>query len=163
AVGERTEKGAAGRVVGVDAAIAVVADQQGAAERTEIRRRHGESPRRVERAPGSEAPQEVAVRVVDVEEPVPGTGDVIVPTLVLLGIGDDELVVDGLDVEWSKTLREVRVLEGAGTRDRLEVLVEHIDRATAEIGGVEEAAAGGIRGEGETFVHRPGRRSSDSQ
>ena len=56
-------------IVGVDAAIAGVADQQGTAERTEIRRRQGESPRRVERTLGGEAPHQVARGVVS-----PGLG-----------------------------------------------------------------------------------------
>src|SRR5439155_23145581 len=55
-VRERAEEGAARWVVGVDAAIAAVADQQRSAERTEIRRRQGEPPRRVERTPGGETP-----------------------------------------------------------------------------------------------------------
>ena len=79
------------------------------------------------------------------------------PGLVLPGVGDEEPVIDILDVERSKPVRKVCVLEGTGARDRLEVLVKYIDRATAEIRGIQEAAAGGIRGQGESFIDSPGR------
>ncbi len=162
-VGERAEEGAALQVVSVDVAIARIANQQGAAEETEIRRRQGEPPRRIERALGSKAPYQIAGGVVDVDEAVPRAGDFIRPALVLHRVGDEEQVIDVLDVEGGKPGREVRVLEGTGTRDWLEVLVEHVDPALAEIGGVKEALAGGVGGEGESFVDRPGGRVINGQ
>src|SRR2546422_465756 len=98
-------------IVGVDLSIADVADEQGAAEGTEFRRRQGQPPRRVERAMRSESPQEAAARVVHVDETKPSAHDFIAPVLVLLGVGNEEQVVNVLDVEWGKTVRQVRVLE----------------------------------------------------
>src|SRR5262249_7475807 len=85
---------------------------------------------------------------VNVDEAVPRAGDVVVPVLVLLGVGDEEQVVDVLDVERGVAGREARILEGTGPHDRPEILVEDVDRAAAEIGGLEEAAAGGGGGGG---------------
>src|SRR5205823_1380112 len=107
-VGERAEESAAPRVVGIDAAIAVVAYEQSAAEPTEIRRRQGEPPRRIERALGSETLQQVAARVENIDETVALASDVILVGLVLLGIGDEEQIVDVLDVERGKPFREFR-------------------------------------------------------
>src|SRR5262249_52304160 len=55
-------------------------------------------------------------------------------------------------------MRKVRVPERTGPHDRPEVLVEHVDLAPAEIRGIQESVSGGVRGEGETLVDRPGRR-----
>src|SRR5262249_56498546 len=55
-VRERAEEVAGLPVVGVDAAVAGVTDQQGTAERAEPRRGHGEPPRRVEWPPRGEPP-----------------------------------------------------------------------------------------------------------
>ena len=77
--------GAGGRVVGVDVAVAEVADEQVAAEPAEAARRQRQAPRRVERAPGDQPPDERAVIGEHVHEPVAPPGDVVVQRGVLLG------------------------------------------------------------------------------
>src|SRR5262249_43660819 len=114
-----------------------------------------QSPGRVERAPGGEAPDQGTAGVVNVDEPAPRAGDCLGPAGALLGVGDEEQVVDVLNVEGGKAARQVRVLEGTGAHDRPEFLVEHIDRAVTEIGGIEEAVAG-VGREGESRVVGPG-------
>src|SRR5205823_5051528 len=45
----------------------------------------------------------------------------------------------------------------------LEILIEDVDRAAAEIGGVKKSVAGGIRSEREALVDRPRPRMVDGQ
>src|SRR2546428_6160355 len=63
-------------VEGVDAAVAVVADEQVAAEETEVGRREGEPPRRGELALGSDAPEQVAGGVRGVHRPLAPAGGI---------------------------------------------------------------------------------------
>src|SRR5262249_51441055 len=97
-----------------------------------------------------------AARVGNVGEAAPV--HVLVP-----GVGDEQLALDGLDVEGHEAVRQVGILEGTGAHDRPEVLVEDVDRAAAEIGGVEAALAGRSGGEGEPRVVGPGRGVIDGQ
>src|SRR5262249_14597974 len=143
-------KAPASRVVGVDTAVAVVADEQSAAERTKIGRSQGEPPRRVQCTAGGQAPHQAAGGVVNIGEAVPCPRDILAPVLVLLGVGDEEEIVDVLDVEWRKAVRQARVLEGTRMHYRPEIFVENVDAAAAEVGSVEEAVAARIRGEGKS-------------
>jgi hypothetical protein len=141
------------RVVGVDAAIAVVADEQSAAELTEFSRRPGQPPRRVEHALRCQSPDEIARGVENIDETVPGARNVMAPVAVLLSVGNVEEVADVLYVKWSKAWREARILEGALADDRPEILVEDVDRPAAEISSIEEVVAARIGGQGESCVN----------
>src|SRR5262249_24843628 len=102
---ELTEKSAVPRLVSEEVAVPVVADEEVAAEWTEVRRSQDEPPGRVERALGSEAPEQVAANVVYVDETLPLAGNLLVPVFSLMGVGDNKPVVDVLDVEWGKAVR----------------------------------------------------------
>src|SRR5262245_42547669 len=106
------EEGPAHGVVGVDAAVAVVACEQSTAEAAEVRGSQRESPGRIERAPGGEAPEQGAAGVVNVDEPLPPSVDTLGPVGALAGVGDEKQVVDVLNVEGGKAARQVRVPEG---------------------------------------------------
>src|SRR5207253_3230556 len=75
----------------------------------------------------------------------------------LLGVGYVKLAADVADAEGGKPGRQVGVGEGAETArtqgDHVEVRVEDIDRALAEIGGVEEIARA-VVAEGQPLVDR---------
>src|SRR5262249_47739288 len=58
----------------------------------------------------------------------------------LFGVADVELAVDVGDVERGEPGRQGRVGEVAGQGGRLEGLVEDVDGAAVEVGGVEEVA-----------------------
>src|SRR6266496_1977867 len=74
---ELTQVRAGVRVVGVDVAIAEVADEQRSAEPAEVVRGQGEPPWRVQRAPGDQPADERAVVGEDVHESVARAGHVI--------------------------------------------------------------------------------------
>src|SRR2546421_5649379 len=65
------------RVIGVDPAVAEVADQDVAAEGAEGRRRQGHRPGRVELSAADKPLEQVAVRCEDVDESVAGAGSVV--------------------------------------------------------------------------------------
>src|SRR5262249_5648573 len=119
----------------VDPAISEVADEQVAGEVPKAGRRHRNAPRRVKRALGRDALQQIAVRVKDVDEAVAAAGDVIVLVGVLQGKRHDQVAADVGDAEGGVALREARVGERGGAEgDRLEVRVEDVDLAAVEIG-----------------------------
>ncbi|HWP33028.1 MAG TPA: hypothetical protein VNL97_04700, partial [Solirubrobacterales bacterium] len=82
---ERALELAARRVVGVDAAVAEVADQDVAAEGAEGRRGECHGPGGVEHSAADEPLEQVTVRGEDVYEPVAGVRDVVVLARALLG------------------------------------------------------------------------------
>src|SRR5439155_9405750 len=109
----------------------------------------------VELAARSDAPNEVAAGIEDVDEAVALARYVITLVSVLLRIRHIELVTQVLDIEGSKIVGDVRVREGTGEAGGFKVLVEHVDAAGMEIGGVEKAAGGGSA-QGQPFVDRVG-------
>src|SRR4029077_21250686 len=121
-------------VVGIDVAIAEVADQDVAAKGAEGRRRERDRPGGVEPASADEPLQQVAVRCEDVDEAVAGPRVVVVLAGALLGEGNVELAADVVDPERREPGRDRGVDEAV---DEVEVAVEHVDRAEAEAGRVD--------------------------
>src|SRR5216117_2490033 len=80
-------------------AVAGVADEQVAAEGTEVGRREGEPPRRVELTLGSDAPEQVAGGVEGVHEPMALAGDIVVLVRVLQRVGHVDSAADVPDTE----------------------------------------------------------------
>ena len=145
-----SQEAAGGGVEGVDAAVAEVAHQQ---DRVVVRaltpaklggamaRPHGESsgPREIRRTLPPARPG-VPSRLNTSTKPWCWSGHVVVLGGVLLGVGDVDLAVEDLHVERGVALGQVRVGERAGRqrRDGLEGRVVDVDRAGAEVGGVEQ-------------------------
>ena len=151
-VAELAEEGAGREVVGVDRAVAEVADEQRVVElAVALQGGPGHPPGGVELALAGEPLEQVPLGVEDVDEAVARAGDVVVLGGVLLGVGDVEVAVDGLDAERGVAGRDARVGEGAGDDDGLEVRVEDVDLAVVEVGGVE-VGAGGVEPLGEPLV-----------
>src|SRR5579863_6314789 len=150
---ERTEEGACSGVEGVDMPVTKIADQQVVAEATEIGRGECYPPGRVELTARDEAFEQVAIVVKDIQKAATLTGQIVMPGLILLRIGDIEIAANTLDVKRSVPLRYVWVLERTFEFDMGKFLVEDIERSGVEIGGVEI----GIRVDGsnrQPFVDR---------
>src|SRR4029077_5089748 len=81
-------------IVGIDAPVAEVADQDVAAEGAEGRRRQGHSPGRVEPAFPDEPLEQVPIGTEDVNESVARTRQVVVLIRLLLGEGDVQIATD---------------------------------------------------------------------
>ena len=141
-------------VVGVDLAVAEVADQQGVAEAAEPARRLHEAPGGVEPAPARDAVQQEAAPRVDVDEPEAGAGDLILGGRVLLGVGDVQLPADVLDVERRVAVRQVPVTEAAREMDAVELPVHHHDLVVVEVRRVEQLARAVHEPEGEALEDR---------
>ena len=138
---ELTEVLAGRRVVGVDPPVAEVADEDVAAERAERRRRHRHGPRRVEPVAADEPLEQVAVRAEHVDEPIAGTGGVIVLRRILLRERHVELATDVVDSERGEPGRDRGIGEAV---DEGEVAVEHVDRPEPEVARVQELAGRGV-------------------
>src|ERR1700736_256268 len=123
--------------VGVDVSVAEVADQQGAAECPEVFGCEGKPPRRVQLSVLNEPAQQVTVHVEDVDEAEPGSGLVIVLVRLLHRVSHVQPATQRLDVEWRETGGDSRIGEGAAQAHEIEVLVENLNRAEPEIGGVK--------------------------
>src|SRR5919201_3271881 len=93
------------------------------------------------------------MRVVDVDEAVSRTGDVVGPAGVLLRVGDVEIAVDRGDTEGSEARGDLLVGEGTRDVDRVEVRVEDVDGAGVEVGREEEGPRG-VETNCEPLVHR---------
>jgi hypothetical protein len=87
---------------------------------------------------------------------------------ILLGIGDEHVVTEGLDVEGGEAGGKVRIREGSRAwGSRREMLVEDIDGALTEVRGVQECAdavvgdrEAPVVGPGGGSVHSDGRQQS---
>jgi hypothetical protein len=97
-------------VVRVDPAIAEVPHQQRATKRTEIRRREGQAPRRLEKATRDQPLQEVAVGVENAYEPFAAIREVVL-IRIATGVRNIELTANGLDIERPVVVWDVRVGE----------------------------------------------------
>src|SRR6266516_3596331 len=105
-------EGAGGRVVGVDAPVAEVADQQIAAEGAEAAAgRHLKAPGRVQDATRGDPREEVAAGVEGVDEAEARPVDLILVPRALLGPGDVDRAAEVLDAEGPVAGRQVRVTE----------------------------------------------------
>ena len=99
------------QIVGVDCAVAEIADQQVAGELAEILRRDRQSPRRVERPVGGDTGDQFAAERELVDVTVARAGHVVVLELVLLGVGHEQMAVQHLRVERRVAGRQVAVGE----------------------------------------------------
>src|SRR5262249_2716616 len=134
-------------VVGVDVAVAEVADEQVAGERAEAGRGQGDAPGRVEHPARGHALEQAAAGVEDVDEALAHAGDgAAVAGGVLLGVGDVEPAVQVLDVEGGVSAGEVGVGKGAGEAGQVELAVDHVDLAVVEVGGVKEVPGADVTG-----------------
>jgi hypothetical protein len=70
---------------------------------------------------------------------------------VLLGVGDEQIAIDILDVERREASRDTRIDKASIGGRRLVVVVKNIDRAASEIGGVDKVAVD-VDTKGEVFV-----------
>ena len=143
--------------VRIDAAIPKVAHEQVIAESTKIRRGEDQPPGRNELPVRGHALDEVAVGIEDINETMALACDVILFISVLLRISDIELAFQVLNIEGRKSGGDVRVREGTSETGWGKGLVEHVNRASMEIGGVEKVA-GGIAADGQSLVDRAGGR-----
>src|SRR5215469_13041520 len=91
-------------VIGVDLAVAEVADEEGAGELAEASRRDGQTPGRVQGAARDQPPFQVALEVEHVDEAVPRPFLVVVPAGLLQSEGDVELAIEHLCVERREAL-----------------------------------------------------------
>src|SRR6266704_4640421 len=105
------EEFAGHRVDHIDAAVPEVADQQVTREAPEGGGSDRDSPRRVEPAARGGSPDQVAVRVEDVDESVGRTGDVVMQRCILLGVSHVELTAEVRDAEWRKPALDVGIRE----------------------------------------------------
>src|SRR4029077_20093210 len=96
--------------------------------------------------------QQVAVRCEDVDKAVAWPGVVVVLGRVLFGEGDVQVAADVVNSERGETSGDGGVGEAV---DQVEVAIEYLDGAEAEVGGVEELAGRGAH-QGESLVHRAG-------
>src|SRR5207247_3238237 len=69
------------------------------------------------------------------------------------GVGDIELAAQILDVERREVRRQLRVNEGVHQGDRRVVLIEDINGAGVEVGGIEATACAAV-GDGHALVNR---------
>src|SRR4029077_11838043 len=83
------------KLVGIDPAVAEIADQELVAVPPEVTRRQGDGPWGVERPPRRDSPEQVAAGVEDVDEAAAPARDVVVLFGVLLGIGDEQEILRG--------------------------------------------------------------------
>src|SRR5579859_6796781 len=151
AVGSQlAEELAGGGVEGVDPAVTEVPDQDVAAEDSEGRRRQRHGPRRVEPMPAGEPLQQGAARREDVDEAAARPGVVVVLGRVLFREGDVQVAADVVNPERGETGRDGGVGEAV---DQVEVAIEDLDGAEAEVGGVQELAGRGAH-QGQSLVYR---------
>src|SRR6185437_15290305 len=147
-------------IVGVDFAVAEVADEEVAGEDAEAcGGSEGNAPGRVEIAAGDGVRDEVSVEIEDVNDAGASAGDLLATVCSgLERVGDPDLVVEDVNGPWTVVGRQGGVGERTGELGGLEVLVVDLDRiGGAEVGrdevaggrvGVEQSEAGiaGSRG-----------------
>src|SRR5436190_390079 len=81
-----------------------------------------------------------AARREHVDEALAPARHVVLPLLVLPGVGDVDASAEVLDAERPVVLRDRAIRESAGQRHRGEALVEHVDLPVVEVGRVEQEA-----------------------
>src|SRR5438552_2991509 len=124
----------AGRIVSVDSAVAKVADEYVICEFAEARRCQRDAPRRREVTVLGEMLEQIAVGIEDADKAVRRLVDRVVLGLVLQGVGNPQVVVDGLDTEWRVALLHVWIAERPRHVYLIEVAVEDVDIAGAKVG-----------------------------
>src|SRR6202011_2128107 len=112
------------------------------------------SPRRIQCAPRRDTANQLAAGVKRVHEPMTHAGHVVLLLVVLQRVGDGDDAADVLYSERRVAVGNAAIDESAWGKLH-EVMVEDVDRAGAEIGGVKKIAgniAGDRAGDGEAFV-----------
>src|SRR2546429_4150640 len=102
-----------------------------------------------------EPPQQIALSIKDIDEPVSGAGNVICFIFVLQRIGHVEVRVDRGDAEWGVPGRKMRVSKFAVLVNGSKLRIKNVDPASVEIGG-EQESAGLVEADCEPFVYRTG-------
>lgn len=97
----------------------------------------------------------MAIGIEDIDEAKAATRHIILPIVVLLGVGYIKITIKVLDTKRCETRRQARVAERTRKRDRFEILVEDDDFVIVKIRCVEEMP-GTIRSQGKTFINRTG-------
>ena len=98
----------------IDTAIAKVAYQEGTTELTKGARRQLQPPGSVQGAPRCQPLQQIPVEIEDIHKTASRTGNIVVLFIVLLGIGDIELVIDVADAKRRIARRDLIVGKGPG-------------------------------------------------
>ena len=153
-VGELTQEGAGIGIECVDVAIAEIADQQIMAELAKRTACESQAPRRVQLTVCYQPLDEMAVGIEDIDDPMAGTRDVTILLCILFGIRDVEFATEILNVKRRIPPGEVWIGEGAREGGRSKILIEHIDGARVDIGGIKEDPRL-IGGDGKSFVDCP--------
>ena len=130
---QRAQPIAGERVVGVDGAVAEVADEQGAGVVAEEGRGHRHAPRRVQRATRYQAAAEIAVKIEHIDIAVASASHIVALSVVLFGVGDVERPAEALDVKGRETGGDVGILEAIGDGQGSVVGVEGVDGASGEV------------------------------
>src|ERR1700731_2586227 len=94
----------------------------------------------------------MAIGIEHVDKAVAGTCYIVMLLRVLLGVGDKQIAVEVFDTEWGEASRDTRIDKAPAGGRRLVVVVEDIDCAGAEIGGVDKVATD-VDTKGKAFVN----------
>jgi hypothetical protein len=121
-----------------------LSDEQFMAVEAEVLRGKGDSPWHVEEVSVLKALDESTVRAIDVDVAEAGTGDPM--TVLCQGIGNDDVVANGLDIERCEVVGELGVSERGWSVALIQVygaegVVKDIDAGFGVVGDVEEMPA----------------------
>src|SRR2546429_307090 len=96
----------------------------------------------------------MAVRAVNIDEPLAGASHVVLGIGILLSVTDVEFAADRRDAERGVTGRKIRVRKCAGGlwRER-ESFIQNVDLVVVKIGGIEEICAA-VRRQRDAFIDR---------
>ena len=155
-------------IEGGDPAAAEIADEDGVAEDAEITRRPDNAPGGIEPGAVIEVGDVFAGGCEDFDKTISGTGDIVVTSGILLGVGDEQRASDVLNVEWGEAWGNAlgaiavvgivvaivaRVKSFGEEAHAIKIGVVDFHTAGAEIGGIE--VGGAVQdSDREAFVNR---------
>ncbi len=137
-VAELTQEGAGIGIERVDVSIAEISHQQVMAELAKGTTCESQAPRRVQLTVCYQSLDEMAIGIENIDEPMTSTRDVTILLCILFGIRDVEFATEILNVKRRIPPGEVWIGEGAREPGRSKLLIEYIDGARVEIGGIKE-------------------------
>src|SRR5215475_11290457 len=140
------------RIEDIDRPIAEISDKEIVGELAKAGGRDRKSPGRIERSARCDPVQQVPVQVELIHETIASTGDVIVFGVILQCERDEQVAVKNLNVERRKAGRQVMIGKAFHL---LEVVVEDVDGAIAEVCRVKQGAMVSLRNR-ETLVDGSG-------
>src|SRR5262249_8660144 len=118
------------------------------------------APWRVQHSARSEAPQQMAVSVENVDKAIAPARHVVMLSRILHCVSDKKIAVDVLDAEGRKPSRNLRIRKGAIDLSRCRrpeagrpIGCEHVDRSGPKVRGKEKDAVN-VGTENQTFVDR---------